>query len=139
MYKLFDYIKTPEGFLPLISIIVAIYFGVKSIKKSIQESRGGRGGNATASGINSRAIGGKGGGSGPYGTGGAGGDAETKGENSFSMGGEGGEAGQVDRGGKGGRGPMEVLGIPNRQLPDGTWLWDIGKGGDGTGPTINNK
>jgi hypothetical protein len=47
------------------------------------------------------------------------------------MGGEGGEAGQHHRGGRGGRSPLELLGMKNEQLPDGTWLWDYGRGGDG--------
>jgi len=48
------------------------------------------------------------------------------------LGGEGGEAGQHNRGGQGGRSPFEVLGIPNIKMDDGRWLWEIGKGGDGT-------
>jgi hypothetical protein len=49
----------------------------------------------------------------------------------LAVGGEGGEAGQLDRPARGGRSGAEVLGIPNIQLPDGTWLWDYGRGGDG--------
>jgi hypothetical protein len=79
-----------------------------------------------------KAIGGAGGGGG-VGRGGDGGDAKVVGDG-MALGGEGGEAGQVDRGGRGGRSPLEVLGVPNRQLPDGTWLWDYGRGGDGGGP-----
>jgi hypothetical protein len=72
-------------------------------------SNGGKGGDASAVGTNSTAIGGKGGGAGPYGKGGNGGDASVVGDNSFAMGGEGGEAGQYDRPAKGGRGPLQVL------------------------------
>ncbi|MEK7106509.1 MAG: hypothetical protein AAB895_04115, partial [Patescibacteria group bacterium] len=63
---------------------------------------------------------------------------ESFGNNSFAMGGEGGEAGQVDRGGRGGRSPLEILGIPNTQLPDGTHLWDYGRGGDGGNPHVQD-
>jgi hypothetical protein len=26
------------------------------------------------------------------------------------------------------------MGIPNQQLPDGSWLWDKGRGGNGGSP-----
>ena len=92
--------------------------------------RGGNGGSPTivGSGI---AIGGSGGAGGQYGRGGDGGGGVHTGKNVFAIGGEGGEAGQFDRGGKGGRSPLEILEVPNQQLPDGTWLWDRGRGGDG--------
>jgi len=101
--------------------------------------QGGRGGNAKVdgSGIAIGGIGGRGGSPGS-GSGGAGGNAEVKG-NGLAMGGEGGEAGQIDRGGNGGRSPLEILGIPNRQLPDGRWLWGFGCGGDGTSPEDDNS
>jgi hypothetical protein len=94
---------------------------------------GGKGGNATAE-ENGFAKGGPGGRGGPWGSGGNGGDAHAKG-NAVALGGEGGEAAQFDRGGKGGRSAAEIHGIPNRQLPDGSWLWDYGRGGDGASPT----
>ncbi|KXJ98083.1 MAG: hypothetical protein UZ19_OD1000803 [Parcubacteria bacterium OLB19] len=75
-----------------------------------------------------------GGGGGPGGKGGDGGSAEIVGDNGFAMGGEGGEAGQLDRGGREGRSPLEISGVPNTQLPDGTHLWDYGRGGDGASP-----
>jgi len=99
-----------------VTLIAAfIIFIVKKIynhffwKEKIDNHRGGRGGNAVTTGVNSTAIGGKGGGGGPGGRGGDGGKAEGSGDNSFAMGGEGGEASQADRGGKGGRGPLHVL------------------------------
>lgn len=94
---------------------------------------GGAGGNAKAGG--GFATGGKGGGGGVPGggSGGAGGNAEVSGYG-LAIGGEGGEAGQADRGGRGGRSPLEAHGIPNQQLPDGRWLWEFGRGGDGGGP-----
>lgn len=97
--------------------------------------RGGRGGNATVTGLGT-AMGGMGGGGGPGGAGGAGGDAALVGRG-FAMGGEGGEAGQGERGGRGGRSPAEVMGLPNILLPDGTHLWDRGRGGDGAVPETN--
>lgn len=101
-------------------------------------SSGGAGGNATVGG-SGMAVGGKGGNSGApgAGTGGAGGSAHVEGDG-FAMGGEGGEAGQADRPGRGGRGPAEVLGLPNITLPDGSRLWDYGRGGDGAGPIQSN-
>jgi hypothetical protein len=100
---------------------------------------GGHGGNAKVIGQNGIAYGGNAGKGGIGGKGGDGGNAEAKGDNSFAMGGEGGDAGQSNgKGGKGGRGPAEVLGLPNIKLPDGTFLWDIGKGGDG-GSAINEE
>jgi len=93
------------------------------------QGQGGAGGSASVAG-NGQAIAGRGGGGGVGGSGGKGGDANVNG-NGFAMGGEGGEAGQADRGGRGGRSPFEVMGLPNERLPDGTWLWDKGRGGDG--------
>lgn len=93
---------------------------------------GGKGGNAKASG-NAFAKGGPGGKGGPWGPGGNGGSALADG-NGIALGGEGGEAAQLDKGGRGGRSGAEVHGIPNRLLPDGTWLWDYGRGGDGASP-----
>lgn len=90
---------------------------------------GGKGGNAIAE-DNGFAKGGPGGRGGPWSPGGEGGDAHAKG-NATALGREGGEAGQYERGGKGGRSAAEVHGIPNSQLPDGSWLWDYGRGGDG--------
>lgn len=94
---------------------------------------GGAGGNAKVG--SGSAVGGKGGDGGVPGgsSGGAGGNAEVTGHG-FALGGEGGEAGQADRGGRGGRSPFETLGVPNHQLPDGRWLWEFGRGGDGGGP-----
>jgi hypothetical protein len=93
---------------------------------------GGNGGKATVNGSGT-AIGGPGGGGGPSGIGGAGGDAIVNGDG-FAAGGGGGEAGQVDRGGRGGISGYEAAGLPNFQLPDGRWIYDIGRGGDGGGP-----
>jgi hypothetical protein len=91
---------------------------------------GGAGGDAHADGPNSVAIGGPGGGGG-VGLGGPGGSVQA-GSGGLVAGGEGGEAGQPDgRGGRGGRNGLEAAGIPNRQLPDGIWLWDYGRGGNG--------
>ena len=104
----------------------------------IVDGRGGNGGSPTINGNNGVAVGGPGGAGGHYGRGGDGGGGVHIGGNIFAMGGEGGEAGQHDRGGKGGRSPLEILGIPNRQLPDGTWLWDKGRGGDGASPGSTN-
>lgn len=106
-----------------------------NFKCSRKKGSGGAGGKATVSG-NGTALGGPGGKGGSFGQGGKGGDAHVKGDG-FAAGGEGGEAGQFDRGGKGGRSAAEVHGIPNRQLPDGSWLWDYGRGGDGASPTKN--
>ena len=79
--------------------------------------RAGKGGNAivTGSGI---AKGGAGGAIG----GGDGGSAYVGGDGMAL----GGEAGQADRGG---RNPLEANGGPNVQLPDGTWIFDYGRGG----------
>ena len=116
----------------------------------------GRGGDATAEG---HAFGGAGGSAGEFGSGGQGEDARANGAGSFAMGGpgghggvgpgragggaqggpgvtsaggEGGEAGQPDgRGGRGGGSGAEVMGAPNVPLPDGTHLWDYGRGGNG--------
>jgi hypothetical protein len=95
------------------------------------DGRGGKGGDATVVG-HGVAKGGRGGKGGPAGAGrgGDGGSAEVKGDG-FALGGEGGEAGQPDRPGRGGRSPLEVLGAPNIKLPDGSSLWDYGRGGDG--------
>lgn len=94
---------------------------------------GGAGGSAKVG--SGYAIGGKGGRGGVPGSGsaGAGGNAEVAGEG-LALGGEGGDAGQADSGGKGGRNGFEVLGVPNYQFPDGSWLWEFGRGGDGAGP-----
>ncbi len=94
---------------------------------------GGRGGSATVGG-NGTAIGGSGGNGGVGGTGGDGGSGHVKGDG-IVLGGEGGEAGQLCKGGKGGRSPVEAHDLPNRQLPDGSWLWDYGRGGDGASLT----
>ncbi len=96
-----------------------------------KDNNGGNGGNVKVSGNNSVGIGGIGGGAGPGGKGGDGGSVEAFGDNAFALGGEGGEAGQTDRGGRGGRSPFEILGYENIQLPDGSFLWDKGRGGDG--------
>jgi hypothetical protein len=91
---------------------------------------GGAGGDARASGAQSVAVGGPGG-RGGIGPGGAGGSVRAD-PGVTAAGGEGGEAGQPDgRGGRGGRSGAEVIGIPNVQLPDGTWLWDYRRGGSG--------
>ena len=98
-----------------------------------QPGTGGAGGSVkVGSGYGIGGKGGRGGVSGS-GSGGAGGNVEIEGEG-FGLGGEGGDAGQADSGGKGGRSPFEVLGVPNYQLPDGRWLWEFGRGGDGAGP-----
>ncbi|MBK5215642.1 MAG: hypothetical protein JJE53_02455 [Candidatus Pacebacteria bacterium] len=130
-----EYVKTPEGFFIFASVVIAIVSIYLSRKKN-ETNNGGRGGNAKVNGNNSTAIGGLGGGSGSFGNGGDGGNAEAIGDNCFAMGGEGGEAGQLDRGGKGGRSPFEILGHENIQLPDGSFLWDKGRGGDGAGPSV---
>lgn len=103
---------------------------------SLPTGMGGAGGNAKVG--NGYAIGGKGGRGGVpgSGSGGAGGDAEAV--SGLALGGEGGDAGQSDGGGKGGRSGFEVLGRPNYQFPDGTWLWDYGRGGDGADPADCN-
>jgi hypothetical protein len=88
---------------------------------------GGVGGDARASGAQSVAVGGPGG-RGGIGPGQEGGSVQA-GLGVTAAGGEGGEAGQP--GGRGGRSGAEVIGIPNVQLPDGTWLWDYGRGGNG--------
>jgi hypothetical protein len=98
-------------------LILYYVFGVGKTNKPTHD--GGKGGNAKVTGSNSVAIGGIGGGGGSGGKGGDGGSAEVAGDNAFAMGGEGGEAGQLDRGGRGGRSPLEILGVPNMQLPDG--------------------
>jgi hypothetical protein len=139
-----EYIKTPEGFLVFVGVIVgvvAILVSIYLAKKSNKGvNKGGRGGNAKATGLNATAIGGKGGGAGPGGKGGDGGGVEAIGDNVFVMGGEGGEAGQKDRGGKGGRGPLQVLieDFPERwkETSKTFGLTDedakkYGKGGDG--------
>lgn len=94
--------------------------------------KGGDGGNAKVG--TGSAIGGKGGDSGAGGDGGAGGHGEVAGEG-VAIGGAGGEAGQADRGGRGGASGAEQLGLANVQLPDGRWLWDVGRGGDGAPPS----
>ncbi len=106
----------------------------EAISAAPPPSRGGSGGHARVAGSGT-AIGGAGGNAGAPGAGqgGNGGSAEVEGDG-FALGGEGGEAGQADRGGRGGRSPLEVLGVPNQQLPDGSWLWDKGRGGDGVSP-----
>ena len=123
-------------------VLVAIEWSRRRVnqrKKSRQPvlppaGQGGDGGKATVHGSGT-AIGGLGGGGGSPGGGygGAGGGAEVHGDG-FAMGGEGGEAGQADHGGRGGRSPLEILGVPNQQLPDGRWLWEFGRGGDGGAP-----
>ena len=129
--------------LGAILIIVAVLLLLRSVfrgepKEAISDelppSRGGSGGHARVAG-SGIAIGGAGGNAGVPGAGkgGDGGNAEVEGDG-FALGGEGGEAGQADRGGRGGRSPLKVLGVPNQQLPDGSWLWDKGRGGDGASP-----
>jgi hypothetical protein len=118
---------------PIVLFIKKRLFGTTKAKQI--SMGGGKGGNATVRGQNSVAVGGAGGRGGPYGKGGDGGDAHVEGDNVFAMGGEGGEAGQLDRGGRGGRSPFEILGAPNLYLPDGSRLWNYGRGGDGAGPT----
>lgn len=95
--------------------------------------QGGAGGSAHVGG-SGMAIGGRGGGGGPGGAGGAGGGGSVAGDG-VVIGGDGGEAGQVDRGGRGGMSPLQRMGVPNEKLPDGTWLWDRGRGGDGGNPS----
>jgi len=97
-----------------------------------RESHGGKGGDAKVVGDHGVAIGGDGGADGLGGPGGPGGDATVEGFKGRAVGGRGGDAGKEKwQGGKGGRSALEALGIPNVLLPDGTWLWDRGKGGDG--------
>jgi hypothetical protein len=91
---------------------------------------GGNGGDAHASGPDSLAIGGPGG-NGGIGLGGAGGSVQA-GPRSIAAGGEGGEAAQTDgRGGRGGRNGYDAAGFPDYQLPNGKWLSDYGRGGNG--------
>ena len=100
-----------------------------------KKNSGGAGGNATVSG-SGKALGGPGGKGGPFGQGGKGGDAHVQGDG-FAAGGEGGDAGQFDGSGRGGRSAAEAHDILNRQLPDGSWLWDYGRGGDGVSSMKN--
>lgn len=96
---------------------------------------GGAGGHASVGG-SGVALGGDAGGGGPesfIARGGAGGGGSISGDG-FVAGGEGGEASQRDRGGRGGRSGAEAAGVPNQQFPDGSWLWDYGRGGDGASP-----
>ncbi len=96
---------------------------------------GGDGGNAEVEGNDSRAIGGPGG-RGGLGEGGRGGDAVARGEKVLVVGGEGGEANQPDgRGGRGGRSGFHFAGKEDMQLPDGRWLSEFGRGGDGAHST----
>ncbi|MBV9571931.1 MAG: hypothetical protein JO056_11890 [Alphaproteobacteria bacterium] len=98
----------------------------------LPKGSGGEGGKATVIGKRSQAFGGPGGRGGPYGHGGKGGDAIVHGDDSVAQGGEGGEAGQAGgKGGRGGRSPAELRDLPNVQLPDGSHLWDYGRGGTG--------
>lgn len=106
------------GMLVGLAALVALLLTAKS-KTQIQEPlRYGRGGDATVTG-DGVAKGGRGGAIG----GGDGGSAYVGGDGVAL----GGEAGQADRGG---RSPIEANGGPNVQLPNGTWLWDYGRGGD---------
>mgnify|MGYP003641114423 CR=1 FL=1 len=143
--SLSGYSRTSQhGFtLGAILIIVAVLLLLRSVfrgepKEAISDelppSRGGSGGHARVAG-SGIAIGGAGGNAGVPGAGkgGDGGNAELEGDG-FALGGEGGEAGQADRGGRGGRSPLKVLGVPNQQLTDGSWLWDKGRAGDGASP-----
>jgi hypothetical protein len=92
---------------------------------------GGHGGRARVQGDNSVAVGG-GGGRGGISEGGRGGDAEAIGDNVAYAGGEGGEANQPDgRGGRGGRNGHFTLYGQDFQLPDGRWISEFGRGGDG--------
>lgn len=53
-------------------------------------------------------------------------------DDAVALGGCGGEAGQPDgRGGRGARNPLIELGLADFQLPDGRWLSEAGRGGDG--------
>lgn len=96
---------------------------------------GGNGGSPTVTGNNNTVVGGQEGAGGSGASGGDGGAGIHHGDNLFIMGGEGGEAGQLASGGKGERSPFEILGHPNIQLPDGTRLWDKGRGGNGASPS----
>ena len=92
---------------------------------------GGKGGDATVLGNRSYAHGGMGG-RGGVGEGGPGGDAAVQADDTLMVGGNGGEAGQPDgRGGRGGSSPWLTLGAPDFQLPDGRWISEFGRGGDG--------
>lgn len=87
---------------------------------------GGAGGNASVTGNNSRATGGKGGDGGVYHAGSAGGDAHLASDNSLLIGGNGGHGGTVDgRGGRPARSPM----YGNMTTP--TFQWRFGQGGAG--------
>ncbi|MDR3417917.1 MAG: hypothetical protein P4L83_17225 [Nevskia sp.] len=88
--------------------------------------QGGKGGDTKVFGSNGIAVGG------PGGKGGDGGGGEAHGDNAKVFGSEGGQAGQAGgQGGRGGRSGAElVVGVPNRQLLDGTWLWDYSRGRD---------
>lgn len=120
------------GALLIVAAIIWNFAGAPKPAPSQAEGRGGAGGVASVSG-DGIGIGGKGGAGGVSGAGGTGGSATVSG-GGLAVGGEGGEAGQADRGGRGGRSGYGLLGLPDKQLPDGTWLSDAGRGGDGAGP-----
>jgi hypothetical protein len=80
------------------------------------------------------ATGGRGGAAGNLGSGG---DATASGQGSLALGGEGGEGARSDRAAKGGRGGFDVLNDPRRdEIVPGTnmRLGDFGRGGDGAPP-----
>lgn len=105
--------------LGIVGVAFSLFWPEQNLPPTNTAPRPGRGGNATIEGTG-YAHGGKGGGLG----GGDGGDAFVKGTGLAI----GGEAGQSDRGGRSG---LEVSGIlPNVQLPDGSWLYDYGRGGN---------
>lgn len=100
-----------------LAALIALLVTAKAKRPPAPALRPGRGGNAAVSG-NGFAKGGAGGSLG----GGDGGSAYVGGDG-IALGGE---AGQADRGG---RNPIQANGGPNAQMPDGTWLWDYGRGG----------
>lgn len=131
-----------DGFIEWIKVItmakiVKIISWITRIFRSDAPSgQGGNGGNAKVCG-NGTAIGGSAGkgGNKRCGRGGNGGDASIMGDG-IAIGGTGGDAGRLDgTSAKGGMNVFEALGRPNIQLPDGTYLWDYGKGGDGASAT----
>lgn len=104
-----------------VAALLALLATAKNKAPPAPELRPGRGGNATVSG-SGLAKGGAGGAPG----GGDGGSAYVGGDG-IALGGE---AGQAERGG---RNPLQANGGPNAQMPDGTWIWDYGRGG---GPAV---
>jgi hypothetical protein len=100
---------------------------------------GGTGGNAEAAGPGSYAAGGPGGRGGAI-PGGPGGNAVASG-GGMALGGQGGEAPQPD--GRGGRGVQNGLiahGFPDQLLPNGHWISEYGRGGNGSNaPQYNER